>query len=71
MVENPHEALCPSCQATICLRCAAFEVKTSPDGLDGCEDCERFLKRTQRAWRKHMEQHHGQPAADAARDGEG
>ena len=58
MSENPHEAFCPNCAATICLRCAALETKMNPDGLDGCEDCQRFLKRTQRALRAHLERDH-------------
>jgi len=29
-----------------------------PDGLDGCEDCERGLKRTQKALAQHQAEHH-------------
>ncbi len=55
---NPHEAECPNCEATICLRCIALDKRMDPDGLDGCEDCERGVRRTERAKRLHFERDH-------------
>ena len=68
---NPHEATCPSCEATICLRCIALEKRLDPDGLDGCEDCERGVKRTLKARAAHLEKDHDTAApAAGGRDDE-
>lgn len=56
---NPHNGACPACHVVYCLRCADLEEKMSPDGYDGCGDCNRILKRYQRAYRKHRQQDHG------------
>ena len=55
---NPHNVVCPSCDAAICARCAVFEVKLAPDGFDGCADCQRTMKRLQRAHREHVAKDH-------------
>ncbi len=59
-MSNRHAAYCPSCHVEICLRCIALEQRMDPDGLDGCEDCQQYLKRTARILRKHIETAHGQ-----------
>ncbi len=65
---NRYEAFCPCCGATICLRCVALDLKMDPDGLDGCSDCERGLRRTRRIKQLHIERDHSD--GGEARDGE-
>lgn len=57
-MHNPFAAYCPSCAAEICLRCIALEQRMDPDGLDGCADCARHLKRTERILRAHVAKDH-------------
>jgi hypothetical protein len=58
--DNPRNISCPACHFVVCARCAALEDRMSPDGLCGCEECQRFLKRTQRAYRAHRVKDHGE-----------
>lgn len=59
-LENPHNGACPSCLTVICLRCVVLDQRMSPDGFDGCADCDRVMKRLARTYRAHREKDHAE-----------
>lgn len=52
--DNPYLIGCPCCGTTICAQCATYATQLSPDGLCGCEECDRYASRVRSAWTKHL-----------------
>lgn len=62
VTSNHHNILCPACESVVCHRCIVLEERMAIENFDGCDDCQKTLRRYQRAYRKHRAQDHGEAA---------